>query len=62
MSDRQMDSATTGDGGAAAIVSGLLLAVLVVFGLFYFFSFHADTNAIDIQPPRIAADGNAAGQ
>lgn len=57
MTDRQMDGDTTGDGGAAAIVSGLLLAVLVVIGIFYFFSTRsADTNTIDIRPPRISAE------
>jgi hypothetical protein len=45
----------TGDGGAAAIVAGLLAVAIVVVGLFYFASLtHDGSKAIVVDVPRVA--------
>lgn len=61
-SKKMLDRETTieaGDGGAAAIVAGLLVVALVIVGLFFYFSLDHNTTApIDITVPHSTAGAN----
>ncbi len=46
MSDR--DTFDPGDGGAAAIVAGLLVVVAVMVGIFFYIGFDTQSHAIDL--------------
>lgn len=51
MADRET-FADTGDGGAAAIIAGLLVVALVVVGVFFYFGLDgAPSTIIDLDAP-----------
>jgi hypothetical protein len=52
----------TGDGGAGAIVIGLVLVVLLVVGLIYYFGTNHRGETIEVPMPRVAVGVTPAGQ
>jgi hypothetical protein len=53
----------TGDGGAAGVVAGLLVAVLIVVGFFFYFSMDGSrSQTVDIDVPAVTVDVTPDGQ
>jgi hypothetical protein len=57
MDDRNTFS-DAGDGGAGAIVAGLVVVVLLVVGFFYFFGAPQRGEIVDVSLPKLAAGVN----
>lgn len=63
MTDRETTIVETGDGGAAAILTGVLTVALLVVGVFFYFSIsNGGSKTIDIDVPKITVDVTPNGQ
>jgi hypothetical protein len=63
MADREIIDIDVGDGGAAAIVAGLLVVALAVVALVFFLGpGHTPTTMIDVSAPKAVVSVAPAGQ
>ena len=53
----------TGDGGAAAIVAGMVFVALIVVGLFFFYGITRETGqTISVEAPKVTVNVTPSGQ